>query len=131
MHPSLQRTTRTWNGTVHEDVSSPTRLDRHLLTSTDWFEFPKVLLKDGKWEIKVTDRLAKRLKFAGSENPVFTASRLDQVFAEGRISSNDGLYKKYQDHLRSQLTRHRDEGRKFGALIIEPIVLGAGGMLFW
>lgn len=36
----------------------------------------------------------------------------------------------YVRYIESTLTQLRDSGRKFGALILEPVILGAGGMHF-
>ena len=46
-----------------------------------------------------------------------------------RLSSPLADY--YRHHIRSTLERLiREEGRKFGALVMEPVCLGAGGMVF-
>jgi dethiobiotin synthetase/adenosylmethionine--8-amino-7-oxononanoate aminotransferase len=46
-----------------------------------------------------------------------------------RLSSPLATY--YRNHIRSTLERlTKEEGRQFGALIMEPTCLGAGGMLF-
>lgn len=36
----------------------------------------------------------------------------------------------YIRHIESTLTKLSESGRKFGALILEPVILGAGGMHF-
>jgi len=40
------------------------------------------------------------------------------------------LAKYYRQHIRSTLEKLVAEGRKFGALVMEPVCLGAGGMVF-
>ena len=45
-----------------------------------------------------------------------------------RLSSPLADY--YRQHIRSTLERLTNEGRKFGAVMMEPTCLGAGGMMF-
>lgn len=44
--------------------------------------------------------------------------------------SNSPLAEYYRSHIRSTLERLVGEGRRFGALVMEPVCLGAGGMVF-
>ncbi|CAG8761897.1 13719_t:CDS:2, partial [Dentiscutata heterogama] len=36
----------------------------------------------------------------------------------------------YKNHIKETITRYIKEGNKFGALVFEPIVMAAGGMIF-
>ncbi|KAL3427481.1 bifunctional dethiobiotin synthetase adenosylmethionine-8-amino-7-oxononanoate aminotransferase [Phlyctema vagabunda] len=87
-----------------------------------WLDFPQVKLKDGEW---VVEAPASLQKISNSE----TFSSLADIFALTRDES--GTRKKYESYIKETL---RDlvqkEGKRFGALILEPIILGAGGMLF-
>ena len=47
---------------------------------------------------------------------------------KGRI--NDKLAKYYSNYIESTLANLvRNEGKRFGALVLEPLVMGAGGMI--
>lgn len=84
-----------------------------------WFDVPKVWMKDGKWVV-----------YDGTgENIEETFDELENVFRSDRDTSE--LKKKYEKHILEELKKANDKGMKFGALVLEPIILGAGGMLFW
>jgi dethiobiotin synthetase/adenosylmethionine--8-amino-7-oxononanoate aminotransferase len=90
-----------------------------------WFDFPLVKMVDGKWKVEVPAELKAEL---GSD---VEFESLGSVFdLNTRLSSETS--QRYKDYIRNsiedQVKRH---GMKFGALILEPVILGAGGMLFW
>ncbi|KAM3548364.1 hypothetical protein MY1884_009214 [Beauveria asiatica] len=88
-----------------------------------WFDYPTILCKDGTWQISAPDGMEREL------GPARDFASLDQIFdVEGREEKHeDGLYESF---IIEKLQTLRAQGRKFGALIMEPIVLGAGGMAF-
>ncbi|TGO10139.1 hypothetical protein BTUL_0143g00100 [Botrytis tulipae] len=83
-----------------------------------WFDVPKVWMKDGKWV--VYDGTGQKVEE--------TFDELGSVFSSQRDSSK--LRKKYEEHILAELRKANEQGMKFGALVLEPIILGAGGMLF-
>ncbi|KAI9704634.1 MAG: hypothetical protein M1820_005382 [Bogoriella megaspora] len=84
-----------------------------------WFDYPSIVMKDGKWQTQPPEELSNKL----GQPQIF--DDLEQVFdLEARDPS------KYVEYITSTLKTLRDQGRKFGGLIIEPVVLGAGGMIF-
>ncbi|KAK1596908.1 dethiobiotin synthase [Colletotrichum navitas] len=87
-----------------------------------WFDYPSVVCRDGTWRVRVPEALRPHLG-GGWE---FGA--LSEVFdVVGREEARQArLYEKY---VVETLGRLRDQGRKFGALVMEPVVLGAGGMI--
>ncbi|KAJ4155102.1 hypothetical protein LMH87_000367 [Akanthomyces muscarius] len=88
-----------------------------------WFDYPTILCKDGKWQISAPEGMEKELG-----QPQDYAS-LQQIFnVEAREKKND--HELYERFITEKLQTLRAQGRKFGALIMEPIVLGAGGMAF-
>ncbi|KAH8146259.1 uncharacterized protein LAJ45_09701 [Morchella importuna] len=89
-----------------------------------WFDFPKVGMKKGRWIIEVPEEMRDDL---GQD--VAMESLADIFDLQPRANSELG--RKYQRYILKTLERlTQAEGRRFGALIIEPLVLGAGGMLF-
>jgi dethiobiotin synthetase/adenosylmethionine--8-amino-7-oxononanoate aminotransferase len=76
-------------------------------------------MKDGSWIVEIPAQLQDRL------GPSQTFSTLDDVF--DMQARKAPLYREY---IADILTSLRDEGRRFGALVLEPVVLGAAGMIF-
>jgi bifunctional dethiobiotin synthetase / adenosylmethionine---8-amino-7-oxononanoate aminotransferase len=58
-----------------------------------------------------------------------TINNLSDIFKSERFEPSSELYKAYESKITSILASLRDEGRKFGALLMEPVLLGAGGMV--
>ncbi|KAK2811204.1 hypothetical protein FQN50_002301 [Emmonsiellopsis sp. PD_5] len=89
-----------------------------------WFDFPKVKMSRGSWVVEAPEQLKEAV---GSEAnfPTF-----DAIFdLKQRKSSEMG--RRYKSHIKQNLEELTGkDGRTFGALIMEPVILGAGGMLF-
>lgn len=89
-----------------------------------WFDFPKVGMKRGRWLIEVPEEMRNDL------GQGVAMESLSDIF-DLQSRANSELGKSYQRYILNTLDRlTQAEGRRFGALIIEPLVLGAGGMLF-
>ncbi|KAA8895757.1 onanonoxo-7-onima-8-eninoihtemlysoneda [Sphaerosporella brunnea] len=86
-----------------------------------WFDFPKVGMKDGAWKINMPQEMGgSEIKFDN------LASIFDVEKREGGV-----VGEQYANYIRGELKRAiKDEGKKFGAVMIEPLILGSGGMLF-
>lgn len=89
-----------------------------------WFDFPTIGMKDKQWHVTVPDMLVQEL----GEGEYFES--LDEIFdLDKRIRSPTG--QRYTNFIKETLYELvRKHGFKFGALIMEPIILGAGGMIF-
>ncbi|KAJ5946157.1 hypothetical protein N7454_002996 [Penicillium verhagenii] len=89
-----------------------------------WFDFPLVKMVDGKWKVEVPQELQEDLgsdtQFSSLGSVFDLNSRLDSEASE--------RYRKYIHRTIKDLVDIH--GMKFGALILEPVILGAGGMLF-
>ena len=88
-----------------------------------WFEYPTIRCFGGEWLVDVPSPLQQDLG---------TGSRygsLSDIFDLGTRTGSEafGDYKRY---IYGTLELLHAQGRKFGALMLEPIVLGAGGMIF-
>ncbi|GKT92474.1 adenosylmethionine-8-amino-7-oxononanoate aminotransferase [Colletotrichum tofieldiae] len=87
-----------------------------------WFDYPSVMCKDGKWQVRVPEALREDL----GNGREFGA--LSEVFdVAGREAAQQAQL--YETYITKILARLRGQGRKFGALVMEPVVLGAGGMI--
>ncbi|KAH7341703.1 PLP-dependent transferase [Rhizoctonia solani] len=85
-----------------------------------WFDPPTVGIHDGVAQITVpSDSGARKHTFPSISAIYDVSSRLTTPLADA-----------YRKHIRNELERLTQSGRAFGALVIEPIILGAGGMLF-
>ena len=90
-----------------------------------WFDFPLVKMVDGTWKIEVPEELRADLGSDVEFDSLNSVFDLDQ-----RLQSDAGQrYKEYIHRTIEDLVQK--QGMKFGALILEPVILGAGGMLFW
>lgn len=89
-----------------------------------WFDFPQVVMKKGKWIIETPGEL--KAEFWQPE--IFDS--LSDIFDLSR--DNSARRKHYEDYITSVLTiLTQYEDKKFAALVMEPLILGAGGMQFW
>jgi dethiobiotin synthetase/adenosylmethionine--8-amino-7-oxononanoate aminotransferase len=76
-------------------------------------------MRKGKWVVEPPQNAEE------SFGKAQTFSTLDEVFdLENRDSS------KYESVIKETLSSLVESGRKFGALVMEPVILGAGGMFF-
>ncbi|CAN8106515.1 unnamed protein product [Discula destructiva] len=86
-----------------------------------WFDYPTVLCVGGSWRITMPGDLK------ASNGPQNFDSLNDVFDVESRESRGEHL--EYEEFVYKTLQKLQKDGRKFGALILEPVVLGAGGML--
>ena len=90
-----------------------------------WFDFPQVKITQGTWKVKVPEVLKAQL----GDDVEF--SSLSAIFnLDERLESDVG--RRYQSYIKDTIRNAvQQRGQKFGALILEPIILGAGGMFLW
>lgn len=86
-----------------------------------WFDYPTILCADGKWQTVVPGALEGDL----GRGQVFDSLN-DMFDVAARESRNEHIV--YETYIQKTLQDLQDQGQRFGALILEPIVLGAGGM---
>lgn len=86
-----------------------------------WFEFPQIKLVNEVWTVEIPQELLDE----GLNLPNITKFQsLGEVF---NFQKRDPSY--YKSYIKEILKRETlENGRKFGAVILEPILLGAGGM---
>ena len=89
-----------------------------------WFEPPSVGFKDGKPIISVPSSLS-----AGAKAHTVPAKSLSWIYdVEDRLHTP--LARAYALYVRRALDKIEERGQKLGALVIEPLLMGAGGMIF-
>ena len=93
-----------------------------------WFDPPTIKMVQGKWVLDIPDYEGKD---GLQQVPDFLYDSLTEIW-----DFEHGLRKKiaekyYKDYITTTLKRLvHVEGRRFGALIMEPVLMGAGGMIF-
>jgi dethiobiotin synthetase/adenosylmethionine--8-amino-7-oxononanoate aminotransferase len=87
-----------------------------------WFDYPVFKLKDGEWIIEAPSHLKDDF------GPAQRFESQDQIFDLGKRGDVRQKYERYIEKALDTLVK--EQGRKFGALIMEPVILGAGGMIF-
>ncbi|PGH35597.1 dethiobiotin synthase [[Emmonsia] crescens] len=89
-----------------------------------WFDFPTVKMVRGHWIVEIPAELQESLG-ANAEFPT-----LQSIFDLAKRKESEAG-RRYKNYIKKSLEKLvRQDGRKFGALIMEPVILGAGGMLF-
>ncbi|KAL2159854.1 hypothetical protein VTH06DRAFT_1987 [Thermothelomyces fergusii] len=110
-----------------------------------WFDYPVVEFRGGRWHVELTTEMRERI-IASTGTPITTAAddgggggdvnvredysyqSLSDIFdLESRKARGEA--RAYEQVITATLEKLTEQGRRFGALIIEPVVLGAGGML--
>lgn len=86
-----------------------------------WFDFPLVKMQKGRWMVEPPAGME------GEFGPATEFDTLDQVFS---LQNRASQAARYEDYIKATLADLAAQGKKFGALIMEPVILGAGGMLF-
>ena len=82
------------------------------------------MMKKGQWIVESPEGME------GVLGKAETFSSLEDIFD---VTRDESARKScYEDHIKKELVRLTNgEGRNFGALVMEPLILGAGGMQFW
>jgi bifunctional dethiobiotin synthetase / adenosylmethionine---8-amino-7-oxononanoate aminotransferase len=89
-----------------------------------WFDFPQVKMVKGKWRVEPCEAIVRR------------AGKVEEFESLGEIFDLEKRYKTVTAKtyvayiLKTLTTLVQEKGMRFGALIMEPVILGAGGMLF-
>lgn len=84
-----------------------------------WFDYPTVSYSDGKWTIKIPTTLKNTL---GEDSKFETINQVFDFQNRDSLTYSKYIYKTIQTWVKN--------GAKFGAVLFEPVILGAGGMVF-
>ena len=88
-----------------------------------WFDYPTVKCVRGRWVVEVPETLED-----GELGPSEEFETLSEVF-DIPVREARQEQQRYERYIEKELKRHVDQGRNFGALVMEPVAIGAGGML--
>ena len=88
-----------------------------------WFDPPSLLFQKGEWTLTIP---AETSPSGSTETQIFTS--LPEIFDFDARREDASRYQDLITRTLKHLTQ--DQGRRFGALILEPLLMGAGGMIF-
>lgn len=86
-----------------------------------WFDYPTYKLKDGRWIVEPPEGMEQEF---GPAQDFAEQADIFNFAARSQSSQYEAYIVKTLDKL------VKEQGRKFGALVMEPVILGAGGMIF-
>ncbi|RAR15995.1 plp-dependent transferase [Stemphylium lycopersici] len=86
-----------------------------------WFDYPTFKLKKGQWVVEPPEGMESEL---GPTQHFENQGDIFDLVARGHSHHYEAYIEKTLDDL------VKIQGRKFGALVMEPVILGAGGMIF-
>ncbi|KAF2188076.1 bifunctional dethiobiotin synthetase/adenosylmethionine-8-amino-7-oxononanoate aminotransferase [Zopfia rhizophila CBS 207.26] len=86
-----------------------------------WFDYPQVKMRRGRWVVEPPVGMEEEF------GPRQYFESLDEIF-DFETRGSSPRYEQYIEDVLNRLTK--SEGKKFGALVMEPVLLGAGGMVF-
>lgn len=89
-----------------------------------WLDFPQVKMRNGQWIVELPEEWDAPQEMRGSD---VAFGSLGEVFNFEKRMQARKFYMKLCDEIITELKR---SGKKLGALILEPVILGAGGMMF-
>lgn len=92
-----------------------------------WLDVPTLQLEQGKVVLRVPTK-----EWESASPPESSFTELGEVYdVEARLNARDPLYDYYYSTIQRLVSAARKQhGLTFGTLVIEPLVIGAGGMLF-
>ncbi len=101
-----------------------------------WFSPPVVQVQNGQVTISSTGTdqwpshpMNDTLVVKKDAQWTYSYESIAEVY-DVKTRLNSPLASYYKEHIASTLRKQREQGKKFGALVIEPICLGAAGMVF-
>ncbi|KAJ4353002.1 hypothetical protein N0V95_003720 [Ascochyta clinopodiicola] len=86
-----------------------------------WFDYPTFKLKNGRWIVEAPTGMEEEF------GPAQQFAKQDDIF-DLQARGYSPQYEAYIEKILDKLVK--EDGRKFGALVMEPVILGAGGMIF-
>jgi dethiobiotin synthetase/adenosylmethionine--8-amino-7-oxononanoate aminotransferase len=94
-----------------------------------WLQPPSVHISQGRAYVRVPREIAQYHPDK-TTNKVYYDS-IDSIYSIDKSANRDNVLNKvYGDYIRNELKSLKEQKRRIGALLMEPILMGAGGMVF-
>jgi len=90
----------------------------------DWFDYPQVHLRNGRWFVTPNSELQRNLNSMDE-----VANGVEAVGDLFNFDARASIREVYEKYIQAKIQEETAQGTKFGALVMEPIILGAGGMV--
>ncbi|OAD80011.1 hypothetical protein PHYBLDRAFT_15016 [Phycomyces blakesleeanus NRRL 1555(-)] len=94
-----------------------------------WLKAPSVHISKGKSYVRVPAQMLAGQKGTGLRVDYHSLDTIYSVHEQGAARDPE-LARVYGDYIRTELDSMRAQGRRIGALLMEPVIMGAGGMIF-
>lgn len=95
-----------------------------------WLKPPSVHISHGRAYVRVPREISK---FQETETDKVYYDSINDIYSVGENQGqvrDEALAKTYGDYIRSELKSLKDQKRRIGSLLMEPVLMGAGGMIF-
>lgn len=96
-----------------------------------WLKPPSIHISHGRAYVRVPPEIAQHSKTVQPQNKIYyeSISAIYSVEKQGQLR-DEGLAKVYGDYIRTELMKLKQQKRRIGSLLMEPVLMGAGGMIF-
>lgn len=94
-----------------------------------WLKPPSVHISHGQAYVRVPSEISQ---FHSTKTDKVYYNSINDIYSvenQEKVRDND-LAKAYGDYIRSELKSLKAQGRRIGSLLMEPVLMGAGGMIF-
>jgi len=93
-----------------------------------WFDPPQIQLTQDGYQLIFSERLQAYMRVHGEENRRIIFHHFSDIFSESRKFTR--LIKLYNKFVRTEISQFIKKGGHPTLMVIEPLLLGAGGMVF-
>ncbi|KAG0173475.1 hypothetical protein DFQ28_007128 [Apophysomyces sp. BC1034] len=94
-----------------------------------WLKPPSVHVSQGRAYVRVPGEVLLKQPGQGHEVAYDSLGEIYSVDKRG-VNRDLALAEVYKNYIRTELHHLRSQGRHIGALLMEPVIMGAGGMVF-
>ncbi|KAI7896454.1 pyridoxal phosphate-dependent transferase [Mucor mucedo] len=92
-----------------------------------WLKPPSVHISSGRAYVRLPKEISK-FQESGSDRVYYNS--INDIYSVETQGGDKKLAKTYEDYIRSELLSLKAQKRRIGSLLMEPVLMGAGGMIF-
>lgn len=94
-----------------------------------WLKAPSVHISHGRAYVRLPPEMFKFQKIKTEKVYYDSVSDIYSVESESNLRGN-ALVNTYEDYIRSEIQSAKVQKRRIGMLLLEPVLMGAGGLIF-